>query len=191
MENISRKGGKLDALWTGPYRIDAIDCHQRVSLVKLNGDVLNAKVPYDQIKRHVAGDLHKLNSKENNEVKEEPCQSAGQSDVIASEISKAQLQTSIENNKNKNDVVCCGERKREKRPIGPLPVTPALNYKDIAKLLPVIKNGKWLTDEHIDNAQAILADYIQQPRFGKQGKASIANCIHADAHIFMSYNTVG
>ena len=48
--------------------------------------------------------------------------------------------------------------KVEKRPIGPLPVIPALKYKDIAKLLPVIKNGEWLTDEHIDNAQATQAD---------------------------------
>ena len=119
--------------------------------------MLNVKVPYEQIKPHVAGDLHKPNSKENKEVKEEPCQSTGQNDAITSEIPEAQLQASIETNKNKNDVVCC-EGKQKKRPIGPLPVTPSLKYKDIAKLLPVIKDGEWLTDEHVDNAQAILAD---------------------------------
>ena len=44
--------------------------------------MLNVKVPYEQIKPHVAGDLHKSNSKEDKEVKEEPCQSTGQSDAV-------------------------------------------------------------------------------------------------------------
>ncbi|CAB4021279.1 Calcium-responsive transcription factor [Paramuricea clavata] len=49
------------------------------------------------------------------------------------------------------------KKKRKKRPIGPLPVTPALKYKDFPKLLPVIESGEWLKDEHNDNAQAFLA----------------------------------
>ena len=131
-------------------RIVEIDHHQRVSLAKLNGDVLNVKVPYEQIKPHTASDLHKPKSSpavplepsfeeiKAEELEEEPCQSTGQTNTVTSEnVPKAQLQAS----KNEtNDVVCCGEKKRKKRPIGPLPVTPALKYKDFPKLLPVIES---------------------------------------------------
>ena len=36
-----------------------IDDHQRVSLAKESGEVLKVKVPYDQIKPHIVGELHK------------------------------------------------------------------------------------------------------------------------------------
>ena len=138
------------------FRIDEIDCHQHVSLAKLNGDVLNVKVPCEQVKPHIAGgDLHKSNSKE---VKEEQGQSTGQSDAVTSKTPKAQLQTSIENIKNKNDVVCCGERKCKKDQLDHFRSHQLSKYKDTANLLPVIKSGEWLTYEHIDNAQAILVD---------------------------------
>ncbi|CAB4008850.1 myosin-1 isoform X3, partial [Paramuricea clavata] len=76
-----------------PQRIVEIDHHQRVSLAKLNGDVLNVKVPYEQIKPHTASVLHKPKSSpavpqeprfeeiKAKEVEEEPCQSTGQTDT--------------------------------------------------------------------------------------------------------------
>ncbi|CAB4042278.1 COMPASS component SPP1, partial [Paramuricea clavata] len=132
----------------------------------LNGDVLNVKVPYEQIKPHTASDLHKPKSSpavplepgfkeiKAEEVEEEPCQSTSQTDTVT--VTSEQVPKASKN--ETNDVVCCGEKKRKKRPIGPLPVTPALKYKDFPKLLPVIESREWLTDEHIDNAQAILAE---------------------------------
>lgn len=124
-------------------------------------------MPYEQIKPHVASDLHKsphesnsaeTKAKEEIEVQEELCQSTCQD--AKDEVPKAQTQTSIRNMRGKDDVVCCGERMRNKRPIGPLPTTPALKHQNVHKLLPVIESGDWLTDEHIDNAQAILAQHF-------------------------------
>ena len=118
-------------------------------------------MPYEQIKPHVARDLHKpphkSKTKEEIELQEEPCQSTCQAAKDSNEIPKAQPQASCRNMRNKNDVVCCGEGVRKKRPIGPLPVTPALKHQNVQKRLPVIESGDRLTDEHIDNAQAILA----------------------------------
>ena len=135
--------------------------------------MLKVKVPYEQIKPHVASELHchdhpelspivsleESKATEEKETHEKPSPIESTDSVTHEEVFKAQSKDSSGSTKeqNQNDVVYCGEKKRMKRPIGPLPVTPALLHKNIDKLLPVIESGEWLTDEHIDNAQAILA----------------------------------
>ncbi len=103
--------------------------------------------------------LEESKATEEKETHEKPSPIESTDSVTHEELFKAQSKGSSGSTKeqNQNDVVYCGEKKRKKRPIGPLPVTPALLHKNIDKLLPVIESGEWLTDEHIDNAQAILA----------------------------------
>ena len=62
----------------------------------------------------------------------------------------------------RTDIVIITEHKKKakKRPIGPLPVQQAVLVNEISKLLPAIHSGEWLTDEHINNAQAIQAKHF-------------------------------
>jgi hypothetical protein len=57
-----------------------------------------------------------------------------------------------------HDVIVTCQKRPKKRKNGPLPVKPA-TFSDGCKVQP-IKNGEWLTDEHVDNAQAILAQHF-------------------------------
>ena len=57
---------------------------------------------------------------------------------------------------HQEDVIVVSHKKAKKRKCGLLPVKPTPFKKDTTILL-TIKNGKWLMDEHIDHAQAMLA----------------------------------
>ncbi|XP_028404805.1 probable protein phosphatase DDB_G0282105 [Dendronephthya gigantea] len=60
MKNISRKGGKMEPCWIGPYRIDDIDTSQRATLIPLKESALplKNKVPYDQLRPYCTSRLH-------------------------------------------------------------------------------------------------------------------------------------
>ncbi|XP_062498920.1 uncharacterized protein LOC134176258 [Corticium candelabrum] len=59
MKNVGRKGGKLDALWTAPYRIVDIDDHQRKALeYPETGQLLKVKALYQQVRPHKTSHLH-------------------------------------------------------------------------------------------------------------------------------------
>ncbi|CAB3999210.1 Gypsy retrotransposon integrase 1 [Paramuricea clavata] len=64
MKNISRKGGKMEPGWTGPYRVTEIDSSERATLIPLkdNATSLKKKVPYDQLRPYVVSELHKENN---------------------------------------------------------------------------------------------------------------------------------
>lgn len=65
--------------------------------------------------------------------------------------------TNIPSNKIDEDIKIVGHSKARKRKIGPVPVKKANLMKNNTRLLPDIQNGAWLSDEHIDHAQAMLA----------------------------------
>jgi hypothetical protein len=152
-------------------RIVEIDCHQRVTMAKEHGEILRVKVPYGQIKPHLTSDLHKpLPSPD-------PNQETTPAVDHLSENQKKQPETKPELNHHQptkpppsmgqnsapstaleHDVIVTCQKRPKKRKNGPLPVKPA-TFSDGCKVQP-IKNGEWLTDEHVDNAQAILAQHF-------------------------------
>ncbi|KAK3878243.1 hypothetical protein Pcinc_017116 [Petrolisthes cinctipes] len=61
--NESRKGGKMEPKWTGPYKILDIDCNQRVALETVkNGKKLNRRVSYNQLHPYLHSQLHDARS---------------------------------------------------------------------------------------------------------------------------------
>ncbi|XP_014667765.1 PREDICTED: uncharacterized protein LOC106809268 [Priapulus caudatus] len=52
MRKQGRKGGKMEASWSGHFEISDIDGTQRVTLVTLEGYTLKTRVPYGQLKPH-------------------------------------------------------------------------------------------------------------------------------------------
>ncbi|KAK4318074.1 hypothetical protein Pmani_010900 [Petrolisthes manimaculis] len=59
LRNESRKGGKMEPKWTGPYKILDIDCNQRVALETVkNGKKLNRRVSYNQLRPYLHSQLH-------------------------------------------------------------------------------------------------------------------------------------
>ena len=85
-----------------------------------------------------------------------------QHDQQAKHVKKVQHGEYAGDDDGRTDIVIISEHKKKakKRPIGPLPVQQAVLVTEISKLLPAIHSGEWLTDEHIDNAQAILAKHF-------------------------------
>ena len=194
-----------------------------MSLAKEDGEILKVKVPYEQIKPHVASELHKPVSSSPvvdqgttpaadplpiqpekmpsqptpaAQTKPEPedlpmnpppsakqnAESSSQPEKMPSEPTPAtqtkpdpsDLPTNPPPSAKQNaespsqpqptpttqpEVIITSQKRAKKRPIGPLPVRPATS-PDLDKLLPLIDNGEWLTDEHIDGAQAMLAKHF-------------------------------
>ncbi|KAK3881936.1 hypothetical protein Pcinc_013660 [Petrolisthes cinctipes] len=65
LRNESRKGGKMEPKWTGPYKILDIDCNQRVALETVkNGKKLNRRVFYNQLRPYLHSQLHDARSSE-------------------------------------------------------------------------------------------------------------------------------
>ncbi|KAK3881443.1 hypothetical protein Pcinc_014099 [Petrolisthes cinctipes] len=63
LRNESRKGGKMEPKWTGPYKILDIDCNQRVALETVkNGKKLNRRVSYNQLRPYLHSQLHDARS---------------------------------------------------------------------------------------------------------------------------------
>ncbi|KAK4308815.1 hypothetical protein Pmani_019492 [Petrolisthes manimaculis] len=63
LRNESRKGGKMEPKWTGPYKILDIDCNQRVALETVkNGKKLNRHVSYNQLRPYLHSQLHDARS---------------------------------------------------------------------------------------------------------------------------------
>ncbi|KAK3877466.1 hypothetical protein Pcinc_017793 [Petrolisthes cinctipes] len=59
LRNTSRKGGKMEPKWTGPYKILDIDSSQRVTLEAVkNGRKLSRRVPYNQLRPYLRSKLH-------------------------------------------------------------------------------------------------------------------------------------
>ncbi|KAK3877648.1 hypothetical protein Pcinc_017651 [Petrolisthes cinctipes] len=59
LRNESRKGGKMEPNWTGPYKILDIDCNERVALETVkNGKKLNRRVSYNQLRPYLHSQLH-------------------------------------------------------------------------------------------------------------------------------------
>ena len=58
-------------------------------------------------------------------------------------------------------MVVVGHKPAKKRKAGPVPVKRANLKKNTRYLIPSIRNGEWLSDEHIDPAQAMLARQFQ------------------------------
>ena len=85
-----------------------------------------------------------------------------QHDKQAKHVKKVQHGEYAGDDDGRTEIVIISEHKKKakKRPIGPLPVQQAVLVTEISKLLPTIYSGEWLTDEHIDNAQAILAKHF-------------------------------
>ena len=65
--------------------------------------------------------------------------------------------TPLPANTKYNDDIVVGEIKKGKTKAVQLAVKSAVPKKNIAGLVPVIQSGKWLEDEQIDHAQAMLA----------------------------------
>ena len=63
MKNLTRKGGKMDPKWSGPYRILHIDSSKRVKLlnIKTNSE-LKGRSAWDQLKPEVVSDLHNFDN---------------------------------------------------------------------------------------------------------------------------------
>ena len=153
-----------------------------MTLSKVDGDVLKVKVPYEQLKPHMSSVIHE-NVPQG--VKAEVAEEAGvgkeaeiavgvKAEAGVSEVDvKAEVDVKGEVDVNgevgvkaedngRAEIVFVSEHKKraKKRPIGPLPVEPAVLANNTSELLPLIKSGEWLTDEHIDHAQAILAKHF-------------------------------
>ncbi|KAK3888212.1 hypothetical protein Pcinc_007743 [Petrolisthes cinctipes] len=63
LRNESRKGGKMEPNWTGPYKILDIDCNERVALETVkNGKKLNRRVSYNQLRPYLHSQLHDARS---------------------------------------------------------------------------------------------------------------------------------
>ena len=69
----------------------------------------------------------------------------------------------IDSPKNE-DITIVAHTKTKKRKAGPVPVRKANLKRNVKQLITKIQNGKWLSDEHIDHAQAMLAK--QYPGIG-------------------------
>ncbi|KAK3884874.1 hypothetical protein Pcinc_010849 [Petrolisthes cinctipes] len=68
LRNESRKGGKMEPKWTGPYKILAIDCNQRVALETVkNGKKLNRRISYNQLRPYLHSQLHDARAAERDE----------------------------------------------------------------------------------------------------------------------------
>ncbi|CAB4025130.1 myosin-1 isoform X3 [Paramuricea clavata] len=174
MKNVSRKGGKMEALWTGPYRVAEIDNHQRATLQNIeSGQPLNVKVPYCQLRPHKTSDLHEelCESEELSRVAE--CSNSttydcendqAPSDDVSHSMkvespSQSPPSTATSVKECEDDIVILSSTGPKQRKTGLLPVKPAYLEKNIASLTKTIrKDGKWLSDEHINHAQALLAN---------------------------------
>ena len=161
------------------FRIVEIDNHQRIQLAHIkSGETLKVKVAYDQIRPHVTSDLHKPVVPEvsinpdpssctditDNDVPSNqsaiPCPINNSQDSPTSAVkSLKEHEASVTNIPNKidEDIKIVGYTKARKRKVGPVPVKKANLMKNNTRLLPDIQNGAWLSDEHIDHAQAMLA----------------------------------
>jgi hypothetical protein len=161
------------------FRIVEIDNHQRIQLAHIkSGETLKVKVAYDQIRPHVTSDLHKPVVPEvsinpdpssctditDNDVPSNqsavPCPIKNSEDSPTSAVkSLKEHEASVTNIPNKidEDIKIVGYTKARKRKVGPVPVKKANLMKNNTRLLPDIQNGEWLSDEHIDHAQAMLA----------------------------------
>ena len=82
-------------------------------------------------------------------------------DVKATLHVKGEVDVKAEDN-GRAEIVFVSEQKKKakKRPIGPLPVEQAVLANNASELLPLIKSREWLTDGHVDHAQAILAKHF-------------------------------
>ena len=157
------------------FRIVEIDSHQRVQLAHTeSGESLKVKVPYDQVRPHVTSNLHDRSLEPSESKKLTATVSAdkmgisdsqptvpGPSDNLSdSPIPKA---GDIDSPKNE-DITIVAHTKTKKRKAGPVPVRKANLKRNVKQLITKIQNGKWLSDEHIDHAQAMLAK--QYPGIG-------------------------
>ena len=130
------------------------------------------KVPYDQVRPHVTSNLHgkSLASSESKTLRTIACadeigisgsQPAGSSEYLSdSALANA---CNIASPKNE-DVTIVAHTKAKKRKAGPMSVQKANLKRNVKQLINKIENGKWLSDEHIDHAQAMLAK--QYPGIG-------------------------
>lgn len=75
-------------------------------------------------------------------------------------LPQAKAERATKNQRKAEDIVIVSETKAKKRTLGPVPVKPATLKKDISQLLPIIQSGEWLSDEHIDHAQAMLKKHF-------------------------------
>ena len=127
-----------------------------MSLFQKSGEVLKVKVPYDQIKPYVLSDIHKH---------VQPTPGSVEDGGKVNDGGKVDDGGNVDDGGKsggggKADVIIISERKAKKRAIGPLPVHRAMFASELPNLLQINENGQWLTDEHIDNAQAILAKHF-------------------------------
>ena len=74
-----------------------------------------------------------------------------------------------------NDVILVRELKK-KRKVGPISITKAATHKNklVESLNKKNLEGQWLSDEHIDHVQAMLAQ--QHPNIGGCGKLVVCLC---------------
>ena len=166
------------------FRIVEIDSHQRVQLAHTeSGESLRVKVPYDQVRPHVTSNLHgkSLASSESKTPSTIACADeigisgsqpagAGSSENLSdTALAKASNITSPKN----EDVTIVAHTKAKKRKAGPMPVQKANLKRNVKQLINKIENGKWLSDEHIDHAQAMLAK--QYPGIG--GLQAVCVCL--------------
>ena len=144
------------------FRVAEIDNHQRATLLNVeSSQPLNSKVPYCQLRPHKTSVLH-----EEGISKVIECPTAithnNVKDNKSHSLSSPQP-TATSSKECEDGIVVLSSTGPKQCKTGLLPVKPANLGKNIASLVKTIrKEGEWLSDEHINHAQALLAKQCPQ-----------------------------
>ena len=128
MVNVSRKGGKLDPKWQGPYMILDIDRQRRVLLQDVQTKkILKARCAYDQLKPKIVSELHiDLKQYESNP-------------IIDSNINKNIIRADNKNNIEDMDDISCTKLQ-----------SSVDRFKSLAE------STIWVTSDEVDDFQGLL-----------------------------------
>lgn len=142
VRNESRKGGKMEAKWIGPYKVLDVDANRRVALEK-NGKKLETRTPQDQLRPFLKGQLNR----------------DARDLAMLSGVQAPSSQGPSVSSPTPSPTPFITVPRQQQRMATPrdVPLAPA-HRAPCEAAREVLQKDKWLDDLHIDHAQFLLGN---------------------------------